>query len=261
MVTVTRQQKGKRRFYMVEGDQQVAGIELPSVTTITGVLDKPALVPWAERTGIEEMRSRVVAAYPDLMLEPMGQAYFEESLNKIAKDSSGATRRIKEDAAEFGTTSHEVIEGILAGREASHIPDTHLDVANNFASWYRGSGLTNIEFAEQAVYSAQYQYGGTIDAIGYDSNGYTVIIDWKTSNGLYPEVALQLAGYGVAYAEMHNNQPSFTSIRLIAVRLGKDRPEFEAIEIPDNTASFNGFLGCMAIRQFNGSNPLGKNKR
>ena len=53
MVTVTQHTgRGGSRYYMAEGDPKVGEIRLPSVTTITNVLDKPALVGWAERMGV-----------------------------------------------------------------------------------------------------------------------------------------------------------------------------------------------------------------
>ena len=242
MVTVLRHQKGNHRFYTVEGDPEVEGLELPNVTSITNVLDKPALVGWAERMGIEACID-FIRSNPKFDGEDI-----EQYLIHMQSETKGASRRTRDTAAEFGTGLHEIIQGVLSGAMPATIPSEYTDVVGNFVTWYQQSGLGNIAFSELPVYSRKYRYGGTVDAIGYVAGNQSVIIDWKTSNGLYPEIALQLAAYGYAYAEM-NNLP-FDSLRLIAVRLGKDRPDFETKEVYNSAESLQGFLGAMAIHKW-----------
>jgi ATP-dependent exoDNAse (exonuclease V) beta subunit len=55
------------------------------------------------------------------------------------------------------------------------------------------------------VYSARHRYAGAIDALAY-REGELVALDWKTSKGLYPEYALQVAAYAKAIEEMTRQQ-------------------------------------------------------
>lgn len=58
-------------------------------------------------------------------------------------------------------------------------------------------GLTHIAMVQQEIslVSEQYQYGGTLDAIGINTSGRHVLLDWKTSKNIYPEFQMQLAAY------------------------------------------------------------------
>lgn len=250
MVTVTRQQKGNRRYYTVEDDESVAGLELPSVTTLTNVLDKPALVGWAERIGIEGCQQ--FAKDYNFETTPHGLDW-EEWVDYMGATVKGITHRTRDAAADKGTAIHEYIDDILHGGMPHPVPSEYQQAISNFVRWYTSSGITNIQFSELPVYSSTYKYGGTIDAIGQNHTG-AVLLDWKTSNGLYPEVALQLAGYCQAYAEMNNCNPH--AIKLLAVRLGKDRPDFEVKEVANFDVSFKGFLAAKGIYEWKQSKPL-----
>jgi hypothetical protein len=67
--------------------------------------------------------------------------------------------------------------------------------------WTRNSSI-RIESTERVVYSLKNRYAGTVDAIGRNANGKLVVIDWKTSNSMHVEYALQLAAYAKAIEEM-----------------------------------------------------------
>jgi hypothetical protein len=58
-------------------------------------------------------------------------------------------------------------------------------------------GLDHITVIEQEIQlvSEVERYGGTIDAVGVDGEGRYVLLDWKTSKGLYPNYQMQLAAY------------------------------------------------------------------
>lgn len=242
MVEVTRHQKGNRRFYTVDGDPDVLGLELPNVTTITNVLDKPALVGWAERVGIEAMRNNVEG-----FLDAPGVQYLdkEQWLDECAANAKGATRRTVDTAAEVGTGIHAAIEEVLKRTSVPNIPVEYQQAMANFAAWYNQSNIKELTLSETMVYSKTYRYGGTLDAIGVTHDDQLILLDWKTSNGLYPETALQLAAYCQAYCEMYMFYPN--DVILTAVRLGKDRPEFETKTVSSFSESFSGFLACMGI--------------
>ena len=98
------------------------------------------------------------------------------------------------------------------------VPPDLAQVVDNFTSWRRKAGL-DIHLAETMVYSAKYRYAGTMDALAY-RKGIMVALDWKTSNRLYPEHALQVAAYAKALEEM-TGQPVKEAW---VVRLGKTAP-------------------------------------
>tara|TARA_Y100000310_G_scaffold344943_1_gene460661 strand:- start:4428 stop:5186 length:759 start_codon:yes stop_codon:yes gene_type:complete len=251
MAEVTRHQKGNRRFYTVQGDPEVDGLELPNVTTLTNVLDKPALVGWAERVGIAAMREQVKETLTTrVIVHPT-----DEWLDNCAANAKGATRREVDVAADKGTSIHALIEEVIKGVLIPVIPPEYQQPIANFVLWYNNSNIATLEFSEVMVYSAKYRYAGTVDAVGRTKDGQLILLDWKTSNGLYKETALQLAAYCQAYCEM-NGILHPDEVILTAVRIGKDRPEFETKTVTNFYSSLSGFLACMNIAEWNKSKPF-----
>ena len=75
-------------------------------------------------------------------------------------------------------------------------------VVANFIQW-RESMPDDFEVVEneKMVYSATYLFAGAVDAV-IRVNGKLVIMDWKTSNRIQNEYALQASAYAKAYEEM-----------------------------------------------------------
>ena len=145
--------------YMVDGKR------VPGVTTILGVLNKPALVKWANNLG----------------------------LNGI--DST----KYRDDKEEIGTCCHYMIECDAKGVEpdlSDYSPNTVSQAENGFLKWLdwkAQSGFVCVESELQLV-SELYRYGGTIDLYG-DIGDKRVLLDIKTSgSGIWPEMKHQVAG-------------------------------------------------------------------
>jgi hypothetical protein len=145
----------------------VNGRRVPGVTTILGVLNKPALVKWANNLGLQGIDS---TSYVDAL-------------------------------ASIGTLAHEMIQEYLGGpkwdREGS--TRTEIDAAENavlsFHEWERVNGIKmETEAIELQLVSESNLYGGTIDWLGrIDSKRW--LVDIKTSKALYPEHTYQVAAY------------------------------------------------------------------
>ncbi len=89
-------------------------------------------------------------------------------------------RETRDKAGELGTNIHAQIEERLK-------KDGRL-------LW---PGLTHIRVVKQEIklVSESLRYGGTPDAVGVDDRGRYVLLDWKTSKGVYTNFQLQLAAY------------------------------------------------------------------
>ena len=92
------------------------------------------------------------------------------------------------------------------------------------------------------MYSAKYGYAGAMDAVAYHE-GRLVALDWKTSNGIYSEYALQVAAYAKALEEMTGEEVHEAWI----VRLGKRAPEFEAKKVQDIESVFIAFRAALYL--------------
>jgi hypothetical protein len=229
-VAITRVSRPNGRFYRVEGFDEL----FPSVTTVLRVIAKPALIPWARNVALEAVRGA--------LLDRAGRTEWvtSEWVDQVITEARSRPDQARTEAADFGTQAHILIDQVLQGLEPE-VPLEFVPVLDNFKVWRQSAGL-DMCLAETMVYSARYHYAGAMDALAYRGQ-YLVALDWKTSNGLYPEYALQVAAYAKALEEMTGHQVK----EAWAVRLGKTTPEFEARRVVDLEAAFNAFRAALFL--------------
>jgi hypothetical protein len=112
----------------------------------------------------------------------------------------------RDKAADIGTAAHAMIEAKLNGddpMETLHklLPKDSDDAAkainafDMYLKWEKQTGIKMLsKYQEIQFVSPQYKFGGTPDAIG-EIDGEIVLLDWKTSNGVYQDYIIQLAAY------------------------------------------------------------------
>jgi len=217
----------------------VGDAEFPSVTNICGVINKPALVPWAANLERLHVVSAAVEAYRIVSAQP--QAVEPSAYRSRLEASLGqrAHQRRLDQAGNIGTAAHAIIEqrlraqlsGSRETRDATTVDPAAIRCADSFMAWQREMGLRP-ELIEQVVYSRTHQYAGTLDLVATvaDEQGVTrrVLIDFKTGARVYAESFLQAAMYTVALGEMGHGLIDAAYI----VRLPKDGGEAEPVTVP-----------------------------
>ena len=158
-----------------------------------------------------------------------------------------------EAAADIGTLAHNMIENWcnevdpeLALADATD--EQKGQARNAFDQFLEWASETRLEllshYQEIQLVCPVYKFGGTPDAIG-KIDGKIVLLDWKTSNGVYPDYLIQLAAYkhlienGV---RMDTGKPMSLKIadaRLL--RFSKEYPDFEARKFGDMGEAFRIF--------------------
>ncbi len=147
------------------------GTLVPGVTTVLGVLNKPALVPWANALGLRGIDSRT---YVDAL-------------------------------ATIGTLANQMIEhdlGAPAPDMALYSAEQADKAENALLKWYEWRKAHVIEplvfgdrlAVELPLVSEASHYGGTIDCCAMIDGAWTVL-DIKTSKAIYPEHMHQVAAY------------------------------------------------------------------
>ena len=116
----------------------------------------------------------------------------------------------RDEAADAGTLAHALVEAHISGTEPPDLDNN--PVANqamqgyqNYLTWEENSKI-KILFQEVELVSEFYQFGGCIDGIGLDSKENWIIIDWKTSSGIYVDALIQLGAYKILWDENHPPQ-------------------------------------------------------
>lgn len=137
---------------------------VPGVTTVLGLLNKPALVPWANKLGLQGID---VSKYVD-------------------------------DKADIGTLGHAMVTDKLIGQETdtADFSKNQIDLAENcalsFWEWEKENPIEEVYFCERPMVSEAFRFGGTLD-IYAKVNGRKEIIDLKTGSGIYDEHIWQVS--------------------------------------------------------------------
>ena len=211
------------------------GVTYPSVTSVIGMMDKPALINWAARLAAEYSQDNRAA---------LGQLDPEAAVDAI----KGAWRRSRDRAANFGTAVHEMIES----RETPE-PDSELaPYVDGAAAFLKGFKL-DVTSQEVTVVSKEHGYAGTMDVLALrPKDDAVVVVDWKSGKGLYDSAALQLSALMNADHIVRNNQlVPFNGAHLgVAVRLTQQGKYY--IEVLHRTTkveerTYKAFIGLIDV--------------
>jgi hypothetical protein len=178
------------------GYKNAAGEKIPGTTTVIGRFkESGGLLQWAFKQG------------------QSGAAHLYEE---------------RDAAALAGNIAHDMIECDILGRPAptfTAAPELLTKAGNAFAQFKEWQEQTRIEIVatERSYVSEVHQFGGTIDAIGRDMKGRIVLLDWKTSNGVYQDYLIQLAAYALLLEEC---QPEWKPEAFHLLRVAKESADF-----------------------------------
>lgn len=228
---------GKSHFYdVILSDGQT--YRFPGVTGHLQIISKPGLIPWAKKESLLLVQSALMEQMDsDIKITP-------EWIDDLIKRAKKRPDKIKDDAADLGTRAHEFIDLIIHGKEPKDIPMDLEAPVMAFKTWWKDSGI-ELVMGDTKVASLIYEFGGSLDALGRRHGKY-IILDWKTSNSIYSEYALQVSAYAQAFAETYG---IFVQEAVIC-RFGKKLPvDFETRKVRDFDQSFRSFL---AAKELNG---------
>lgn len=189
------------------------GKRVPGATTVTGLLNKPYLIKWANNLGLDGI------------------------------DSSKYT----DEAAKVGTLAHEMIQADLTGEEIdkNQFSKEQIDLAENAViSFFEWKGRHKVEpiICEKPMVSDKMMFGGTVDCYCL-LDGVPVLLDFKTGKAIYEEYFVQTS----AYAELlRENGYPVEEVRIL--RVGRDETEgFEERAVKDTRKWFSVFENLLNI--------------
>ena len=174
-----------RRRYVVDIADDYRTV-FPSVTTeIGGQLRNFGMERWKD-----EWIKRGLDKY-------VGQVLDHDMIQEILFSHTGEAQR----SADTGTQVHNYIDKLLKGEDVNDIPDQLEPAIRGFLKWRRKYIDWEYIGSELGVYSTKYSVAGTIDALFNTPDGY-IIVDWKTSSGIYDSHAIQVGVYAEAFRDM-----------------------------------------------------------
>jgi hypothetical protein len=98
--------------------------------------------------------------------------------------------------------------------------------------------------SEKKVYSKEYDYAGTIDAIAMINDKYC-IVDFKTGAKIYKEAYVQLSAYSQAVEEIHGRSVDLA----VVLRLDKEEDKFQEVAF-EPSQYFHVFLMAIQMKKF-----------
>ena len=235
---------------------QKPGTDYPlwSVTSILDkTIDKPGLMNWANKVGREAVKNKLASHIGDeLTTEIIDDAVFAAKV---------APYKEKTKAGDIGTRAHDLLAQYINSNIANDSTDIIVPVElatiwESFKQWESDNNIDRYLKTEFAVYSESFRYAGSVDALAYNEKEQKyILLDWKTSKGLYPANAMQVAAYANAVSvplSVQQQVPvyewsTWDRIEPWVIRLGKENAEFEARQVTDPQLALDGFLNAMEM--------------
>jgi len=165
----------------------------------------------------------------------------------------------RDEAADIGTLAHALIEehittlaphlDVISVERELYSP-ANLDKAENaFLSYLSWEEQSNIDLTDPRVQtevrlvSEWLQYGGTLDFIA-PVNGVLSLVDFKSSNAIYPEHRIQLAAYEWLYEEEYGEE-----IPTHLLQVSKEEGDFHHHQFVDLTNEMEIFRLLARLHQ------------
>jgi hypothetical protein len=235
----------------------------PSVTTVLEVLSKPALVYWK---GQEVAR----AIYRDSKAF-FGQAW-DVGEDQAIKWAMGKADEQRDRAAKLGSSIHLLADMVsrpsekaVEGFQVSDEEKPYLEAWRRFTAFLEAQGASIVS-SEHAVWGEG--YAGTYDLIlqmectdgtcmQFPSHQHLWMVDIKTSKGIYPEYALQLAAYSGAAGIILPNDPKLYPMpeitRHAILHLRPDaypQDGYKLIEYPVTEREYFSFISALDLYEW-----------
>jgi hypothetical protein len=224
-----------------------------SVTTIIkSGLPAPALMGW----GMKSVAEFAVANHRQIaaMLQTVRLRRADGLLGVVTDPDAvqgaidwlkGSPYRERDRKADLGTAVHAAAEAYIKQIPRPRPPDEVAAYVEGFYNFLEDH-KPEYELAEATVYNRTESYAGTLDAVCRIPNRGTVLIDYKTSSGVYPDHALQLAAY--RYAEFiglpdgtEAQMPAVDGAAVLWLNPDADRG-YDLIPVTADKRTFKSFL-------------------
>lgn len=203
----------------------ITGKRVPSVTTILGVKNKPALMWWAAgmaaRRSMEEYRELfprpgetwespdyVARALRYIDPKPVknketGEVEPFDVEDEVWKYIRKAHSVYRDKKADMGDQVHKLVEAVALGEALPAFDDDARAYVGPVLAWLE-EHKPRFLGAEVTVWSEEDEYAGTLDSLwAFGASDEVWLLDTKTGNDVWPETCLQLAALGHAPEKLH----------------------------------------------------------
>lgn len=170
---------------------------------------------------------------------PKGIGFYKWLANKGWEEAEA----IKVAAGDKGSKVHQAIESLLRGEEVpmdakfinkdtgdeEELTVEEYDCIRSFVDWFN-EVKPEIIATEQVVHNRKDGYAGTLDLVCKIKEDY-YIIDFKTSQQIWPSFELQLSAYKHAYARLYKDM--FFNLAVLQVGYRRNKNGYKFTEVKD----------------------------
>jgi len=166
----------------------------------------------------------------------------------------GAATRYTKTRANVGSDAHDLFERMIRGEYIGRVHPDLEPYRRHFAEFLAAVNPELVR-AEDVAWSDEHQYAGSFDALlrvwvnddrtvdptRKTGEPITVVADWKTSKGTYPDVALQMSAYAHADRLIDPNGVSEPFPEVdggVVLHITPDRWEFKPVDISDEVFAY-----------------------
>ena len=215
------------------------GKRLTGVTTILGVISKPALIGWAARMAVEYIEEAPMWA-EGCKYKVDGKVY--TITQEVLDDARKAHAQKRDKAAEAGISIHEWIESFIEDPSVELPEDKIANAqAKQFLAWQFKNKVKFLE-SEKRIYSEKLWFAGTVDAVA-EIDGKKYVVDFKTMAKMWDKTPFfQTAGYQICLEEM-GEKDFHGSLILLLPKDGKLEEHYDY----DLATNKKGFLAALEL--------------
>jgi hypothetical protein len=232
--------KNRSHYYRILPGEEL----LPGVTGVLDIISKPALGPWYKKMALQQVRAA--------LLKRAGRRVNldEVFIENVIDEASKRPEKIRDEAADLGTRVHAYLDRFVNGERDFDIEPDCRPAFEQFLAWSKKYQIRFV-MGDTKVASRFHGYGGSVDAIGANDDGFAVI-DFKTTGRIYETAALQAGGaYAQAFTEtfrMEDGSPVDLTWAAIARfdKLGRGM-EFKFIKSLE--VAKEGFLAAKKLKE------------
>lgn len=226
-------------FFKEKHIHTLDGKPLTGVTTVLGVIAKPALIQWAANMAVEYILNNAIVGAST-------EADTVIVLKTTIEKAKTAHRIKKEKAGDWGTLVHAWVEKyamskILEQSEPVILEGKMGEACSHFKKWSEDNKVKFLE-SEKNVWSEKLWIGGIADLL-VEIDGQKWVADIKTGSGIYPEHFAQMSAYQLCMEEMGMYEGV---VGHIVLNLKKDG-SFDERRSVSNEDSRQFFLSALSI--------------
>lgn len=219
--------RGKGRMYT-----HPDGHDVPSVTNIIDMMNKPALPRWAAKSVAErawEIRARLASAD-------------QEQRDYAVAELKGAPWKYATKRADVGSVVHDIADALATDTDLPTFGVEEGAYADQFLDW---ATSMDVQFLASEVTVFGEGYAGTFDWLA-DIGGRNVLGDHKTGKAVYDEVSLQLAALRYAQTWIVDDEPSIAQPIDACAVLHLRKDGWTLYEVDTGEAAYKAFRGLLS---------------